>query len=48
MICSIQKKMIAPFCLGFNKLWAFKIRYHLKNCHFCVYLSLKHLCIKLF
>jgi len=34
MVCSIQKKMIAKFCLGFNELWAFEIRYHLNNFHF--------------
>jgi len=34
MVCSIQKKMIAKLRWGFKKLWAFKIRYHLKNCHF--------------
>jgi len=34
MVCSIQKKMIATLCWGFKELWAFKIRYHLKNCHF--------------
>ena len=31
---NFQKKMIAKFCWGFTELWAFKIRYHLKNCHF--------------
>ena len=44
MVCSIQKKMIATFCWGSKELWAFEIRYHLKNCHF-VYLTLKHPCI---
>jgi len=28
--------MIAQFCLGFKELWAFKMRYYLKNCH-CLY-----------
>ena len=27
MICSIQKKIIAKFCMSFKELWAFKIRY---------------------
>jgi len=34
MVCSIQKKMMAQFYLGFIELWTFKIRYHLKHCHF--------------
>jgi len=33
MACSIQKKMIAQLCLGFNELRAFKIHCHLNNCH---------------
>jgi len=28
IVCSIQKKMIANLCWGFNELWAFKIRYY--------------------
>jgi len=40
--------MIAKFCWGFKELWAFKIRYHLKNCQFFVYLTLKHMLTKLF
>jgi len=34
MVCSIQEEMIATFCSVFKKLWGFKIRYHLRNCHF--------------
>jgi len=42
MVCSIQKKMIAKLCWGFKELRAFKIPYHLKNCHLFVYLTIKH------
>jgi len=34
MVCSIQKEIIALLCWGFKELWAFKMRYHLNNCHF--------------
>jgi len=37
MVYSIQKKMIATFCWGFQELWAFKIRYHLKHFHFWIF-----------
>jgi len=37
MECNLQKKMIATLCKSFNALCAFKIRYHLQNCHLFVY-----------